>query len=183
MMTLDELLGTADQISERFPSYEEFASSRAKDNNYANADMDLRDMSYTQENGYSSVPKQDYYYSTFVKTPRPKNFYEYVARQNNETNDEELYDRLESYNDNRRPVFDRNEDTQQMTPVFQSTKADQKVRGRLNVKGKVILGAFLALVVTTVSLVIAFAGKINKGTAVVPASNESAVVSTQSVNI
>ncbi len=179
MMTLDELLGNETQTTERFPSYEEFASSRTRENNYVRADVGVRSQAYTAT---AALPQREEYYEDVARPARPQNFYEYVARQNREANDTELYSRLAHTNDSLRPVFDREENAQ-MTAAFQNTKADQKLKGRLNLKGKIILGAFLAFVVTAVSLVIAFAGKINAGTAVMPASNENAVVSTQSVNL
>ena len=188
MMTLDELLGNQTQTatSERFPSYEEFAQSRNK--LPVSMSGDLREMdAYTQigRNQMSALPLQREEYTEDIVRPstRGQSFYEYVARQNKETSDADLYARLARSNDSLRPVFDR-ENEAGMTAAFQNTKADQKTRGRLNVKGKLILGTFLALVVTTVSLIIAYAGKINNGTAVTPASNEGAVaVSTQTVNL
>ena len=184
MMTLDELLGNETQTTtaaDRFPSYEEFASSRTRETNYGRTDVSVR----PQAQAYvatSVLPRQEEYYEDLVRPARPQNFYEYVARQNHDINDDELYGRLSHTNENLRSAYNR-EESAQMTAVFQNAKADQKVRGRLNLKGKIILGSFLALVVTTVSLVIAFAGKINAGTAVMPASNANAVVSTQSANI
>ena len=186
MMTLDELLGNETQTAERFPSYEEFATSRNR--SYARVENDKRD-SYDQF-GYSqsSLAIDEEYVPSYTQDiirpyTRNQNFYEYVARQNKETTDADLYARLSRSNDSLRPVFDRNESAE-MTAAFQNTRADQKTRGRLNTKGKIIVGTFIALVVTTVSLIIAFAGKINSGTAVVPASNAGAVsVSTQSANL
>ena len=162
MMTLDELLGNQTQTAERFPSYEEFASSRNKSFSRVE-DRNMMD-SYNQF-GYTqsaalAVERDDEYVPSYpqdIVRPymRNQNFYEYVARQNKETTDADLYARLSRSNESLRPVFDRNESAQ-MTAAFQNTKADQKTKGRLNTKGKLIVGAFLALVVTTVSLIIAF---------------------------
>ncbi|MCM1306307.1 MAG: hypothetical protein NC037_00690 [Bacteroides sp.] len=185
MMTLDELLGNQTQTAERFPSYEEFASSRNR--SYARNESDVID-SYDQFGYAPSAVIEDEYVPSYTQDiirpyTRNQNFYEYVARQNKETTDADLYARLSRSNESLRPVFDRNESAE-MTAAFQNTKADQKKRGRLNTKGKLIVGAFVALVITTVSLIIAFAGKINSGTAVVPASNAGAVsVSVQSANL
>ena len=184
MMTLDELLGNETQTAERFPSYEEFATSRNR--SFGRVENDKKD-TYEQF-GYSQPAVDEEYVPSYTQDiirpyNRNQNFYEYVARQNKETTDADLYERLSRTNENMRPVFDRNESAE-MTAAFQNTRADQKSRGRLNTKGKIIVGTFIALVVTTVSLIIAFAGKINSGTAVVPASNAGAVsVSTQSANL
>ncbi len=188
MMTLDELLGNQTQsaTTERFPSYEEFAQSRNR--SLVRTDSELRDTnSYAQfsRNQLSALPlpREEYVEDIVRPSTRGQSFYEYVARQNKETTDADLYARLARSNESLRPVFDR-DSSAQMTAAFQNTKADQKTRGKLNLKGKLIIGTFLALVVTTVSLIIAYAGKINSGTAVTPASNEGAVtVSTQAANL
>ena len=175
-MTLDELLGNQTQAAttERFPSYEEFAQSRNR--SLVRTDSELRDTnSYAQfsRNQLSalSLPREEYVEDIVRPSTRGQSFYEYVARQNKETTDADLYARLARSNESLRPVFDR-DSSAQMTAAF------------LNLKGKLIIGTFLALVVTTVSLIIAYAGKINSGTAVTPASNEGAVtVSTQAANL
>ena len=190
MMTLDELLGNQTQTTdvmptqERFPSYEEFASSR----NRSAARADSRDRDVYNDfagNRTSSLSLTQYVRpDEIVRSPlgRSQNFYEYVARQNKEVSDADLYERLSRSNESLRPVFNREKDVEN-TAVFKEVKEEKKARGRLNVKGKLIIGTFLALVITTVSLIIAYAGKINSGTATTPASNEHAVVSTQSANI
>lgn len=187
MMTLDELLGNQTQTSERFPSYEEFASSRNRSlmrNDYDNRDaMDsYMQFNYNQTTALP-LPREEYQEDIVRPSLRNQNFYEYVARQNKETTDADLYARLARTNESLRPVFNREQNSAQMTAAFEEAKAEQKRRGRLNLKGKLIVGTFLALVVTTVSLIIAYAGRINSGTAVTPASNEAAIVSTQSANI
>lgn len=193
MMTLDELLGKETetetqqpQVSTGFMSYEEF---RARSNGgYARTQNDyMRGAdTYTQNRAYSmpeKLPEQREYAEDLVRPSRPQSFYEYVARQKNTASDEELFNRLSQSNGSLRPVFDQSASAQSEA-VFQDSKSAHKQRSRLNLKGKIILGVFLAFVVTAVSLVIGFAGKINSGTAVVPASNANAtaIVSTQTSN-
>ncbi len=187
-ITLDELLGrnTTEQSIDNFPSYEEFSSARNVNGYSSNRNdnyVPTQNFGYTQRDYAASVQSlpsydEDVYGGEFSR-PRQQSFYDYVARSNSSINDAELYERLSRTHENMRPVFDRsNAATAERKGLFthsaQVTGAQQKVRGRLNTKGKIILGSFLAVVVTVMSLIIAFAGKINSGTAVVPASNAAA---------
>lgn len=179
-ITLDELLGrnTIETTTENFPSYEEFSSARNKsgyrvqeNTSYDEGSVRMRNYSPAQ-----TLPDygQDIYGEDFIQPARRQNFYEYVARNNTQIDDSDLYNRLSRTNENMRPVFGRNDEV----AAQRSTQATgAKVRGRLNTKGKIIVGSFLAVVVTVMSLIIAFAGKINNGTAMVPASNAAASVS------
>lgn len=55
-------------------------------------------------------------------------------------------------------------------------------KGRLNLKGKLILCAYVGFVIVIASLIIAYAGRINAGKATVPSSNKAAVVAVESHN-
>lgn len=184
MMTLDELLGNQTQTTtvtttaERFPTFEEFAMSRNRSVARVDTVREIQPANELIRSEALTLPAE--YRSEEIVRPslgRSQNFYEYVARQNRETADADLYERLSRSNESLRPVFDRTRDVEN-TAVFEEYREEKKSRGRLNVKGKLIIGTFLALVVTTVSLIIAYAGRINKGTAVTPASNAQAVVAT-----
>lgn len=58
--------------------------------------------------------------------------------------------------------------------------SEQKQRGRLNTKGKIILGVYIAVIALVASLIIVNATKINQGKAVTPTSKIEASV--QSAN-
>lgn len=60
------------------------------------------------------------------------------------------------------------------------TSANKKQRARLNTKGKIILGVYLAVIALVASLIIVNATKINQGKAVTPTSE---VKATQQANI
>ena len=198
-ITLDELLGrntaTVEKSTDTFPSYEEFSSVRG---GYKTAE---RNDGYGDSYGYYSAPQRDYsttrdytsrgysmrdyadtryddtiYGDVVQPSTRQQNFYDYVARGNSSYSDADLFDRLtRPSNSGMRPAFGRESDIQRSTArTAQAAAAQPKSRGRLNTKGKIIVGSFLAVVVTVMSLIIAFAGKINAGKAVVPASNAAA---------
>lgn len=85
------------------------------------------------------------------------------------------------------PVFDDSTaQSVQRTGLFarkaQKTQdvSEQKQRARLNTKGKIILGVYLAVIALVASLIIVNATKINQGKAVTPASE---VKATQQANI
>ena len=193
-ITLDELLGrnmTTEKTTEIFPSYEEFASAR----NAATRTAERNDsFGATSGYGYYSAPSQQRYeaqryeadvyqpryndntYSNDIIQPaRQQSFYDYVAHNTAGLDDADLYNRLSRTNGSMRPAFGSNEVSERSAQkTAQATGVQQKTRGRLNTKGKLIVGSFLAVVVTVMSLIIAYASKINSGTAVVPASNAAA---------
>lgn len=246
-ITLDELLGrntqsVAQQNSvERFPSYEDFKSSR---NTYAqqtepqnvryNFDMapaqaprsaeSVRSYEATRpyvapqsseyqtreypfyDNLRANAPAQPVQYSAPVqyeqpayvepmqyqapvqnRVAQPENFYEFTAHDTERLSDQELYNRLAGTSNNG-PVFQDAQVAQKAhTSLFarraQRTQdtTEERQRGRLNTKGKIILGIYLAVIALVASLIIVNATKINAGKAVTPTSKVG-VVATQEAN-
>ena len=92
----------------------------------------------------------------------------------------ELLQKLEHTDVSRRPIFDRaGEAVAQPSRLglFQrrAQKAEavqgEKKRARLNTKGKIILGAYLAVITLVAVLIIVNASKINAGKAVTPSGS------------
>ena len=246
-ITLDELLGrntqsVAQQNSvERFPSYEDFKSSRntyAQQTNTQNARYNF-DMAPAQaprsvesvrsyeatrpyvapqsseyqtreypfyDNLRANAPAQPMQYSAPVqynqtayvepmqyqapvqtRVAQPENFYEFTAHDAERLSDQELYNRLAGTSQNG-PVFQDTQVAQKAhTSLFarraQRTQdtTEERQRGRLNTKGKIILGVYLAVIALVASLIIVNATKINAGKAVTPTSKVG-VVATQNAN-
>ena len=109
--------------------------------------------------------------------PAHQGFYEFTAQDTERASDQELYARLAHTEMSNTPVF---EDSAQQavgrTGLFarkaQKTQnvSEQKQRARLNTKGKIILGVYLAVIALVASLIIVNATKINQGKAVTPTS-------------
>lgn len=109
--------------------------------------------------------------------PAHQGFYEFTAQDTERASDQELYARLAHNDMSNTPVF---EDSAQQavgrTGLFarkaQKTQnvSEQKQRARLNTKGKIILGVYLAVIALVASLIIVNATKINQGKAVTPTS-------------
>ena len=104
-------------------------------------------------------------------------FYEFTAQDSERASDQELYARLAHTNMSNTPVFeDSAQQTVKRTGLFarkaQKTQdmSEQKQRARLNTKGKIILGVYLAVIALVASLSIVNATKINQGKAVTPTS-------------
>lgn len=105
-------------------------------------------------------------------------FYEFTAQDSERASDQELYARLAHSNT---PVFeDSAVQSTKRTGLFarKAQKAqdmsEQKQRARLNTKGKIILGVYLAVIALVASLIIVNATKINQGKAVTPTSQVKA---------
>ncbi|MBO4554783.1 MAG: hypothetical protein J5713_03285 [Clostridia bacterium] len=200
-ITLDELLGKNTQQTEgtsydRFPSYEEFHAQRTqpKEMTQDRYDFDVRnDASFTSyapnytQNGFGQYGNpernnfvQDSYAQTYAEPYSPTDLYDFTRRDKDRLSDAELLEKLEHTDVSRRPIFDRAaEQTVQPAKLgfFQrkAQKAEavqgEKKRARLNTKGKIILGAYFAVIALVAVLIIVNASKINAGKAVTPSSN------------
>ncbi len=113
--------------------------------------------------------------------PSHQGFYEFTAQDSERASDQELYARLAHSNNANAPVFeDSAVQSSARTGLFarkaQKTQdmTEQKQRARLNTKGKVILGVYLAVIALVASLIIVNATKINQGKAVTPTSEVKA---------
>ncbi len=238
-ITLDELLGRNTQSAtqgnvERFPSYEDFKSSRnsytqaqptqeayrynfdmapaqevrsvesvrayeasrpyvaPQSSEYQNREYPFYDNLRAQQAPmqYTQAPVQNYepvqYAPMPTQAPTRQNFYEFNAQDSERLSDAELYERLAHTNQSNRPIFDdaqQGEATMQRTSIFarkaQRTQdtTEQKQRARLNTKGKIILGVYIAVIATVVSLIIVNASKINNGRATTPTSRVETLAS------
>lgn len=115
------------------------------------------------------------------QAPAHESFYEFTAQDTERASDQELYARLSHSNMSSAPVFeDSAVQSVQRTGFFarkaQKTQdvSEQKQRARLNTKGKIILGVYLAVIALVASLIIVNATKINQGKALTPTSEVKA---------
>lgn len=249
-ITLDELLGrnttNNTETIERFPSYEDFRSSRSngtqsttRGDDRARYNFDMRPAqaprtedsvrSYEASRPYVAPQVTEYqtrdyaFYDTLrasrtaqrndvdneygyanyekyakpsYKTPEKiQNLYEFTAKDNDRLSDAELLNKLSHTDESRRPIFDRANNatvaTQQSGIISRKVekteeKSVEKKRARLNTKGKIILGVYLAVIVLVAVLIIVNANKINNGTSTTPSANfmnEASVAYADSVNI
>ncbi len=109
--------------------------------------------------------------------PAHQGFYEFTAQDTERASDHELYARLAHTDMSNTPVFEDNAQQAAGRMGLFARKAqktqnvsEQKQRARLNTKGKIILGVYLAVIALVASLIIVNATKINQGKAVTPTS-------------
>ncbi len=186
MSIIDEVLRKNDVQEARrvdFPSYEAYKADLCgmrQQSNFATYDQ-----TYAQRSAYAQ-PEQNYYIPQapvndiyYVRQQAPVGQY----MQDAATMPQQSYGYAPVY----QPV-QRNEMQQSFSPAINSETAKEaelvknaehtRRRGRLSLKGKLILGAYVMCVVAVAALIIAYAGKINSGKAVVPSSSAK---STQAV--
>ena len=132
------------------------------------------------ETGYAQDAYAQPYEQTYSQPVQPQNLYEFTRQDNDRLSDSELLAKLEHTDVSRRPIFDRADQAVAQPQrlgffkrIAQKTEAVQgeKKRARLNTKGKIILGAYVAVIAIVAVLIIVNAGKINKGKAVTPSSS------------
>lgn len=229
-ITLDELLGrntvknAADNSIDRFPSFEDFQSSRRdqrtesieprynfdlkpytpprtedtvrsyeaakpyemprrseyQTRNYDFLDSLERRARDNEYDGYSDGARGGYaQYESYAKpqyaTRREQmSLYEFTANDRDRLPNNELENKLDYTNADRRRVMDANSGAAAISKPFAAAsserRAKSKERAKLSWKGKAIVGAFIAFIVTVATLIIVNAGAINNGTATVPSS-------------
>lgn len=105
--------------------------------------------------------------------------YEYARQDKERPSDRELYDRLSSGSAVAAPV-QRTEKAVERTSEFTHIKTKQRSEGqkkaRLNTKGKILLGVYVAVIILVAVLIIVNAGDLNSGSATTPSSSISGVV-------
>lgn len=129
--------------------------------------------------GYDRAQAQPMQYAQPVQyaQPQSQSFYEFTAQDSERLSGDELYSKLAYTHQSNAPVFDNAQSTApQRTSLFarraqrvQDT-SETKQRGRLNTKGKIILGVYIAVIALVASLIIVNATRINQGKAVTPTS-------------
>lgn len=127
---------------------------------------------------YVPVKKYDPVAKTMVQyaQPQQQSFYEFNAQDSERLSNEELYGKLSYTHQASTPVFEE-QATKQRTSVFArraqkvEDATEAKQRGKLNTKGKIILGVYIAVIALVASLIIVNATKINQGKAVTPSSS------------
>lgn len=101
--------------------------------------------------------------------------YEYALQDTERPSDRELFDRLASTS---APLPAQKESTitSKFTPVKTKQKGDTQKKARLNTKGKILLGVYVAVIILVAVLIIVNAGDLNSGSATTPSSSISGVV-------
>ncbi|MBR4800201.1 MAG: hypothetical protein IK048_00770 [Clostridia bacterium] len=154
-----------------------YAAPRSSE--YQQRDYDFYQNLERKQGGYDTYV-QDSYAPTYAQPAQPQNLYEFTRQDNDRLSDAELLAKLEHTDVSRRPIFDRADEavaTPQRFSLFKrnAQKAEavqgEKKRARLNTKGKIILGAYVAVIALVAVLIIVNASKINKGKAVTPSSS------------
>lgn len=131
---------------------------------------------YTQNQYAQTQYAQPVQYQAPAQTAAPESFYEFTAHDTERLSEQELYDRLAHTSSVDGPIFGEAAQQRPRTSLFarraQRTQdtTEERQRGRLNTKGKIILGVYLAVIALVASLIIVNATKINGGKAVTPTS-------------
>jgi hypothetical protein len=152
---------------------------------------------YSQNRGYAEQPSrtaEDYRLSNGYGASDGRSLYQFTANDFDRLSDNELFEKLSHTNGGRRPLFDRVSAGSASAAVgsvqagsFASARETlaqktEKKRAKLNTKGKIILAAYIAVIVTVAVLIIVNAGSINKGTAKVPSSSLNGASVSQSID-
>ena len=191
-MSIHELLGIENEnASDAFPAtHEEFIAMRERRRNM----LDSQGESY-EHSSYASRSAQplfpDYeergYEQLQAQRGKTSGFYNFAANDYSRLSERELEEKLSYTNDGARPIFDRSNSALAENTYLRNTQAisegadtRQKMKGRLTLAGKLIVGSFVATIITVVSLIIALGSKINSGTATVPTSS-TAIIAEQSI--
>ncbi len=121
--------------------------------------------------------------------PTTQSLYQFTAYDQDRLSESELFEKLAHTNDSRRPIFDREQSVEQVKKpsIFSrnvaKSEGQTKTRGRLNTKGKLILGAYIGVVALVAILIIVNAGKLNSGKATTPSSSVQDYSASQSVDM
>ncbi len=133
--------------------------------------------------------------TTYVEPVRAEEsvdtLYGYARADKERPSDRELYDRLASTSavSIAEPAIKEEKESAQRTSIFTHIKTRQhsetQKRARLNAKGKILLGVYVAVIILVAVLIMVNAGSLNNGSATTPSSSISGVVSadTNSSNI
>ena len=160
--------------------------TRPSQNEYQNYDYNLDSLRNRRQ-----APVATTYVEPIAVEESVDTLYSYARADKDRPTDRELYDRLSSSGNlvsGAKPV--EREERAQRTSVFTHVKtkqssADTQKKARLNTKGKVLLGVYVAVIILVAVLIIVNAGDLNNGSATTPSSSISGVVSadTTSSNI
>ena len=159
--------------------------TRPSQNEYQNYDYNLDSLRNRRQ-----APVATTYVEPIAVEESVDTLYSYARADKDRPTDRELYDRLSSSGNlvsGAKPV--EREECAQRTSVFTHVKtkqsSDTQKKARLNTKGKVLLGVYVAVIILVAVLIIVNAGDLNNGSATTPSSSISGVVSadTTSSNI
>ena len=159
--------------------------TRPSQNEYQNYDYNLDSLRNRRQ-----APVATTYVEPIAVEESVDTLYSYARADKDRPTDRELYDRLSSSGNlvsGAKPV--EREERAQRTSVFTHVKtkqsSDTQKKARLNTKGKVLLGVYVAVIILVAVLIIVNAGDLNNGSATTPSSSISGVVSadTTSSNI
>ena len=128
------------------------------------------------------VPVQATYVEPVRQEESVDTLYGYARADKDRPSDRELYDRLASSGSTAsmaQPV--EREESAPRTSIFTHIKTKQhsetQKKARLNTKGKILLGVYIAVIILVAVLIIVNAGDLNNGSATTPSSSISGVVS------
>lgn len=127
--------------------------------------MQQMPMDMTQAPVMPQQPQQmpQYDYNQYAQTRQtPQSLYEFTAQDCDRLSEAELYNKLAHTEQEDQNVYARSE---------QKEETARKAHSRLNTKGKVIVGLYLAVIALVVTLIAVNASKINSGDAVTPSSH------------
>ena len=159
--------------------------TRPSQNEYQNYDYNLDSLRNRRQ-----APVATTYVEPIAVEESVDTLYSYARADKDRPTDRELYDRLSSSGNlvsGAKPV--EREERAQRTSLFTRVKtkqsSDTQKKARLNTKGKVLLGVYVAVIILVAVLIIVNAGDLNNGSATTPSSSISGVVSadTTSSNI
>ncbi len=106
------------------------------------------------------------------------NLYEYARQDTERPSDRELYDRLASTSTVAMPTQRVEKQNRRVSEVAKPKyKSEEQKKARLNTKGKILLGVYVAVIILVAVLIIVNAGDLNSGSATTPSSSISGVVS------
>ena len=161
--------------------------TRPSQNEYQNVDYSFDNLRTRRE----AAPVATTYVEPVRTEESVDTLYGYARADKDRPSDRELYDRLASTGSAIQVAQpqQREEKESQRTSIFTHIKtkqnSDTQKKARLNTKGKILLGVYVAVIILVAVLIIVNAGELNNGSATTPSSSISGVVSadTNSSNI
>lgn len=148
--------------------------SRPTRNEYQNFDYNIDNLRSRREAQAVQTIERPVYVEPVQESANT--LYEYALQDKERPSDRELFDRLASTSAVSQPAQKEETITSKFTAIKTKHKSDTQKKARLNTKGKILLGVYVAVIILVAVLIIVNAGDLNSGSATTPSSSISGVV-------
>ncbi len=151
--------------------------SRPMQSEYQNLDYGFEAMRARREAQAVQTIERPVFAEPACQEESVNTLYEYARQDKERPSDRELYDRLASTSTAVvRPTIQETQRTSEFSHIKTKQKSESQKKARLNTKGKILLGVYVAVIILVAVLIIVNAGDLNSGSATTPSSSISGVV-------